>query len=77
MYSLIDEGATRLARVTKDTRLGLILVDILIASRHFDLVVSKYGKLHGRSSKLATLFTMTPYGELWIPGYLSCEGTTN
>ena len=73
---LIDESTARLARIAKDARFALVLVDIVIALDNGDLTVIPHAKLHSRSSKLAALLAVAPHGQFRVTGDLFIKNYT-
>ena len=73
---LIDESTASLARIAKDARFALVLVDIVIAFDNGDLVVIPHAKLHSRSCKLAALLTVAPHGQFRVTGDLFIKNYT-
>lgn len=67
---LIDKSTASLARIAKDARFALVLVDIIIALDNGDLVVIPHAKLHSRSCKLAALLAVAPHGQFRVTGDL-------
>lgn len=67
---LIDKSTASLARIAKDARFALVLVDIIIALDSGDLVVIPHAKLHSRSCKLAALLAVAPHGQFRVTGDL-------